>query len=461
MKHWIPKGLCASLALLMLAGNALASTQITVPEKAKEKFPNGNGTHVMSTEFRYQPQEAAQNLASYAALIQTILQEEATLPNRTTWEASQGFLYDVDGNGIQELFIGYPALGGESGWLRFFGRVYTQDGNGTVVPLLEPENFHGEVDGIGGFLGVVSWKGNPYICVHHYEWNGTSFEPGDLRVETGEWSLYTLQGASCEASTKIVYRYGVVEDENGAESYPESDITQNGTPMSIEEYLRFVDSIQETALLVQNLESSDGLPLGELAQKIQADLVSNSRHTGSESGAPFADVAPGSWYAEAVNWAVERGIAAGTSETTFQPDLLCSRAQILTFLWRAFGRPAPTGGRPFADIPEGAYYTDAAGWAFETGLLEGICIERFVPEVPVTRRETVLFLYRAAGSPAVSGENPFRDIASDNASFQAILWAFQNGITAGTSADTFDPDGSCTRGQIVAFLHRMPGLGAH
>lgn len=169
----------------------------------------------------------------------------------------------------------------------------------------------------------------------------------------------------------------------------------------------------------------------------------------------FTDVPSGSYYYDAVAWAVEKGITVGTSATTFSPDASCTRAQTVTFLWRAAGSPAPSGGvNPFTDVQPGTYYYDAVLWAAEQGITSGTSVTTFSPDATVTRGQTVTFLYRAAGSPATSGNNSFGDITSDAYYASAVQWAESKGVTAGTSATTFSPDSNCTRAQIVTFLYR-------
>lgn len=173
------------------------------------------------------------------------------------------------------------------------------------------------------------------------------------------------------------------------------------------------------------------------------------------AGLTFKDVAPGAYYYDAVEWAVERGITAGTTATTFSPDDACTRAQTVTFLWRAAGSPAPKSStNPFTDVAPGAYYYDAVLWAVEQGITTGTTATTFSPDSTVTRAQTVTFLYRAAGSPTATGHNPFADVATDAYYASAVNWAVSEGITTGVTTTAFSPDASCTRAQIVTFLYR-------
>ena len=174
-------------------------------------------------------------------------------------------------------------------------------------------------------------------------------------------------------------------------------------------------------------------------------------------GSRFSDVNASAYYAQAVDWAVREGITSGTGASTFSPDAACTRAQIVTFLWRAAGSPKATGENPFSDVSSSAYYYDAVLWAVENGITAGTSATAFSPDAACTRAQIVTFLWRAAGSPKTTGENPFTDVSSSNYAYDAILWAVENGVTAGTSASAFSPSAACTRGQIVTFLWRAQG----
>ena len=170
---------------------------------------------------------------------------------------------------------------------------------------------------------------------------------------------------------------------------------------------------------------------------------------------PFVDVKEGAYYYDAILWAVEQKITSGTSATTFSPDASCTRAQMVTFLWRAAGSPKVENGKnPFTDVKADAYYYDAVLWAVEKGVTSGTSATTFSPDATVTRGQTVTFLYRNAGSPEVSGTMPFTDVEADAYYAKAVQWAVQQKITTGTSETTFSPMSDCTRGQIVTFLYR-------
>lgn len=169
----------------------------------------------------------------------------------------------------------------------------------------------------------------------------------------------------------------------------------------------------------------------------------------SKSG--FDDVAVGAYYEEPVIWAVDRKVTSGTSAFTFSPDDVCTRAQIITFLWRAVGSPNPTEENPFTDIKESNYFYKAALWANENGLVTS---EGFAGTTPCTRAATVTYIWTIAGKPEAANASSFADVAADAEYAAAVAWAVEKGITSGTSATEFSPDMICSRGQIVTFLYR-------
>ena len=169
----------------------------------------------------------------------------------------------------------------------------------------------------------------------------------------------------------------------------------------------------------------------------------------------FVDVPEGSYYEEAVDWAVEKGITTGTGNNYFTPDGICTRAQAVTFLWRVAGSPTPkTEAMVFEDVLDGSYYYEAVLWAVENGITVGTSATTFSPELTCSRAHIVTFLWRAANSPSVKMANPFTDVAADAYYIDAVLWAVKHKITVGTTLSTFSPDEGCTRAQIVTFLYR-------
>ncbi|MBU5434423.1 S-layer homology domain-containing protein [Pseudoflavonifractor sp. MSJ-37] len=168
----------------------------------------------------------------------------------------------------------------------------------------------------------------------------------------------------------------------------------------------------------------------------------------------FADVPVDAYYYEAVKWAVEKDITGGIGNGLFAPKLNCTRAQIVTFLWRAAGSPEPKSANSFADVSADSYYAKAVAWAVENGITGGTGNGKFSPNATCTREQAVVFLYRASSSPAVSGGSAFSDVAASAYYADAVAWAEKNGVTGGIGGGLFGSGSDCTRAQIVTFLYR-------
>lgn len=178
---------------------------------------------------------------------------------------------------------------------------------------------------------------------------------------------------------------------------------------------------------------------------------------GAEAVPEFADVKPGAFYFDAVQWAVKNGITNGTGKNTFSPNSVCSRYQIVMFLWRAAGQPEAKAAVSFADVKPGDIFYEAVQWAVERGITKVTSSTSFSPFAPCTRGQIVTFLYRSAGSPTISGACDFSDVSAGSFCHDAVIWASSEGITKGTSAGRFSPNEGCTRAQVVTFLYRASG----
>ena len=180
---------------------------------------------------------------------------------------------------------------------------------------------------------------------------------------------------------------------------------------------------------------------------VEASFVKTAVSTG------FADVPADAYFADAVKWAVDKGVTNGLSDTMFGPYEPCTRAQIVTFLWRAAGSPEPKTASSFTDVSASAYYAKAVAWAVENGITNGMTETTFAPDATCTRGQSVTFLYRALKGTA-SGSTNFTDVKSDTFYADAINWAVANNVTNGTSNTTFSPNADCTHAEIVTFLYR-------
>ena len=171
---------------------------------------------------------------------------------------------------------------------------------------------------------------------------------------------------------------------------------------------------------------------------------------------PFVDVPVNSFYFAPVAWAVESQVTSGATATTFNPGGQCQRAQVVTFLWRAAGCPMPTDAEnPFEDVKEEDFYYDAVLWAVEKGITAGVDATHFAPMQSCSRAQVVAFLHRAMGSPEISDADcPFTDVEAGEWYELPVLWAVENGITAGLTPDTFGVNTVCNRAQVVTFLYR-------
>ena len=195
------------------------------------------------------------------------------------------------------------------------------------------------------------------------------------------------------------------------------------------------------------------MPAGNV--EVKAIFEKNATPPPGPAVNPFVDVPAGSFYYDAVLWAVEKGVTTGTSATTFEPDGSCTRAQAVTFLWRVAGCPAPkSAAMPFTDVKAGSFYYDAVLWAVENGITKGTSETTFEPEGICTRAQIVTLIWRAQKSPAAGTDNPFNDVKAGSFYETAVLWAVKAGVTKGTSAVTFEPEGICTRAQIVTLIWR-------
>ena len=225
------------------------------------------------------------------------------------------------------------------------------------------------------------------------------------------------------------------------------------------EYLIFTDSNGLVSYMPIDVDymikTDEGYTLDLPSEEPILLTVGNSntavKQPSQSASVSFADVAADAYYADAVKWAVERKITTGTSDTTFSPADTCTRAQILTFLWRAVGAPESDGENPFSDVKESDYYYDAAVWAYEKGMVTG---NQFGADTPCTRSSTVTYLWQNAGSPQWSEESTFADVDSSSEYAEAVAWAVENGVTSGMSDTEFSPEVICDRGQIVTFLKR-------
>lgn len=243
--------------------------------------------------------------------------------------------------------------------------------------------------------------------------------------------------------------YSLSFETNGGNAIPA--VTQvSGSTVSLSGYVPV-----KTGYIFDGWYSDAGLENLVTSVRLTGNMVVYAKWSKTATVNPFVDVYESDYYYDAVLWAVENNVTQGTGINTFSPLMDCTRAQAVTFLWRAAGSPEPrTTVNPFADVSASEYYYEAVLWAVENGITNGTGVDTFSPDLTVDRAQVVTFLYRLAGCPAVTGDSGFVDAADDAYYAKAVKWAVDEGITLGTGANTFSPELECNRSQIVTFLYR-------
>ena len=375
-----------------------------------------------------------------------------------TVEAAGGAA-DTESNGIKIQYNFYPDYG------EFDGGCLSVSG--------------GEVNATGGAA-----DNSLGICARVYRYDMSSLlavEPGTIAITGGRVTTRTLAGEGAEVRMAM----------NAAPSLPdvycwrtaETDAyTASTTPYTFSSAHTYAEFVTGHILTKTEAKAASCTEGGNCAYwtctvcgkyfsdeagtaEIEKDswVIPATGHTFSGSTCTvcgytkviFVDVSTNAYYYDAVQWAVNHGITNGTSETTFSPNDPCTRAQVVTFLWRSAGCPAPKSSEmPFKDVSKGSYYETAVLWAVENGFTNGTSATTFSPDEDCTRAQIVTFLWRSQGMPDAGSTNPFTDVTSGEYYYNAVLWAVENGITNGTSATTFSPNENCTRAQIVTFLYR-------
>ena len=288
----------------------------------------------------------------------------------------------------------------------------------------------------------------------------TTYAAGGEYTVTKEATLtavWSYTGSSSSSSSSSSYSVSVPSAANGSVSVTPSAASK-GTTVTIT--VKPNDGYELDKLTVTD-KDGNRLSLsdkgnGKYTFTMPSGKVSvDASFAAIQTASSFRDVKASDYFYDAVKWAVEKGITEGTSATTFSPNASCTRSQMVTFLWRAAGSPAPKSTtNPFRDVRNTDYYYDAVLWAVENGITSGTGADTFSPTATVTRGQTVTFLYRAVGSPTVGGSAGFSDVNANDYYNSAVAWAAENNITGGTGNGKFSPKADCTRGQIVTLLYR-------
>ena len=369
-----------------------------------------------------------------------------------------GMLSDLDGDGTDELLLLYRAADERA---QVVLSVYTMKG-GVAETLLDHRYVFTEVGGDAGTVSIAERDGATLLLVEREspEDYGPAAQGERVHV-TGDAALYQMEDGVLKRLSRLDYdRVDVLPEDGGAAAIEEtgfscSEQTADATEArTLAQYRAWFDAIERRAVLTvwDTDHTSDGLPLELLLGRLEGRI-----------GA-FTDVPETEWYADSVEWALLHGVTNGTTDTTFSPDATCTRAQMVTFLWRAYGsmQVVGAGGTPFTDVQAGAYYDEAVRWAVALGITQGTTETTFSPDATVTRAQTVTFLWRAAAHRSAALPD-FTDVPREAYFAEAVGWAQENGVTNGMTATTFAPENPCTRAQIVTFLSRAmcaPGLHA-
>ena len=258
-----------------------------------------------------------------------------------------------------------------------------------------------------------------------------SFDGKGVYWNDGVLTYYQLSNGSLQQTDVMRYKL-LMEYDSNQFFVDRSTITYNGRTISGNEMNAVFARVDDNML--------DVYPMQQVYDAVQGF---------------FQDVPADQYYAVPVGWALDHGITTGTSSVDFSPTASCTRGQVVTFLWRAAGKPAPTSTRnPFGDVKPSDYFYNAVLWAVEKGITNGTSATTFSPNDPCTRGQVVTFLWRYSGMPKTGGSNPFYDVSAGAYYYDAVLWAVGHNVTNGVSATAFGPDQTCTRAQIVTFLYR-------
>lgn len=369
---------------------------------------------------------------------------------RTAYEG-KGMLYDLNGDGFEELILLYftkkdVPYDGSIPYL--VCSVYTKVAN-KVVPMWEEKEIYADAGGPHADLGPLLVNGKVYMCEYQQGGNATGPSPYERVNFHGGYKLYSMSGSTLVEEPGTHFEYTYYNDNKGNKHIVSSSAQLFGRNVSYDEYLNWEKGL-DNSLLLKRGKTAPGKSYTALLKDLKANEPTQKPTLGN-----FYDVPVGAYYYNAVKWAIDKNITNGTTDTTFGPNDSCNRAQAVTFLWRAAGRPEPKGGSgSFTDVPSGSYYSKAVQWAVEQGIVNGTGANTFSPDTVCDRGMIVTLLWRTLGKPAVSGGGSFTDVPESAYYSDAVKWAASKGISTGNGDGTFTPGSSCVRGMMVTFLYR-------
>lgn len=333
------------------------------------------------------------------------------------------------------------------------------DGNSKVINAVKPTC---TAVGYSGDYQCTAGCGQIFRYGHVIDKLGHNWDDGKPATQgKSEGILYTCRRVGCD-ETKFVkgsatteYSVTVSIDGNGT-AMADKTSAAAGTVVTLSATPKSGYHFKQWQVITGGVTIKDNkftMPAGNV--EVKAIFEKDATPPPAPAVNPFVDVPAGSFYYDAVLWAVDKGITKGTDTTHFSPNGICTRAQSVTFLWRAAGSPAAkSGAMPFTDVKAGSYYETAVLWAVENGITKGTTATTFSPEQNCSRAQIVTFLWRSEKSPAAGTVNPFTDVKPGTYYADAVLWAVKENVTKGTTVTTFSPNADCTRAQIVTFLYR-------
>ena len=307
--------------------------------------------------------------------------------------------------------------------------------------------------------GTIAWDDGDATAVTAntaYDWTFIPDDTANYNVRTGTITPY-VRSSGGGGGGSSTYAVSVESDDNGSVSVSSTRASRGDTVTVtvkpdrgyVLDRLIITDRDGDAISYKSRGDGKYTFTMPASAVTVEAVFVQEDEEPG------FTDVPADAYYADAVAWAVENGITNGLTDTAFAPNSGCTRGQVVTFLWRAAGEPEPeTAVNPFTDVSEDAYNYEAILWAYENGITSGTTATTFAPNATCTRAQIVTFLYRAGGAQTMAGGSGFTDVPADAYYADAVAWAVENGITNGITATTFAPNETCTRAQIVTFLYR-------
>jgi len=467
-RRWLAAITCLILLTAWIPGSVFAASYIYAPEE----------TRLLKTETR-DPDGKIINITTYNEM-ENVLESQDYMPQDPEYSFREVYTYDWTGENVQE-YRSYS-----SGKLEE-KQTYQYDSDGQLIKLVSRDKnntFLWSEEFIYNASGNIIREegryadGAYFIIVTQYDDAGRetySNETTYVDGHTDVWNTYYTykESGNSWSKTTSVYDY----DDQFLYDYTESyNYDSKGNLTSSVEYedgdlyhnKYYYDSDDQVIKIETTIDEGPDQMIDSFIyrydHKIQKENLSiNGQNYTTDyiyTVKPFSDVIDTEYFSLPVKWAMDLGITSGTSATTFSPYDSCTRAQAVTFLWRAAHQPEPMSSKnPFKDVSPSDYYYKAVLWAVEQGITKGISDNEFGPGQTCTRAQIVTFLHRFRGEPGIGGTVSFTDVHEGDYFYGAVLWALADKITNGTTSTTFSPGDNCTRGQIVTFLFRTLTVG--